>query len=322
MTDPLSYESLFAGARKFAISAWHSHNRHSRDLELFVLHAGVSIERLAKAALVKKNRVLLMETNAKEEMLLHFAGVAPASNVRVRTISASGAIGRLRKLGVLRPKDSDLDGLIELRNGVAHLHADSEPEFDPVLTFARTTQELLDHLGELPSEYWGRMYSLANIALSTAQTEVGRSVALRVRAAKARFEERFHGLQGDTLKNYRETAQPPKRRFHRDAEGLHVSKSVECPACLCPAQVLTTMLVTSPSDTEVRFEAHTFVCEHCELLLEGREEFRAAKVENMISMRAEHAEARGRFMMTDSELGLTPLEVGALATMLDAQLEP
>jgi hypothetical protein len=321
MSDPLSHESLLEGARKFALSAWHAHNRHTQDLELFVLHAGVSIERLAKAALSKRNRVLLMETNAKEDMLLHFVGVGPALNTRIRTISASVAIGRLRKLGVLRQKDADLDELIELRNGVAHLHAEAAKKFDPVVTFARTSEELLKDLGVTPADYWGRMQSLATIALSEAQSELERSVRLRIRAAKERFEEKFHGMPGKPLRSYRATALPPKPRFQRDVEGLHVSRPAECPACECPSEVLTTMVMTLETESHVRFEAHTFACQHCGLQLKGREEFQAVGIKRLFSleMSSEDIEALGRLMQADPELGLSDLEAGVLAASLNAR---
>ncbi|MFF8932367.1 hypothetical protein ACF1AO_34450 [Streptomyces longwoodensis] len=100
------------------------------DQEVFLLHAGVSVERLAKAALVLVHPTLLTEVNGKDDMLLLFAGAALSEPpTRLRTIGAATAIGRLRKMNILpqKPKSeaADLDGLIELRNGVAHLGAET-----------------------------------------------------------------------------------------------------------------------------------------------------------------------------------------------------
>ncbi|MGV9255551.1 hypothetical protein [Streptomyces sp. NPDC003697] len=65
MTDFLSYESLQWGARKFAHTAMDAHSRN--DEEVFLLHAGVSIERLAKSALSKHSPFLLLEMKGKED---------------------------------------------------------------------------------------------------------------------------------------------------------------------------------------------------------------------------------------------------------------
>jgi hypothetical protein len=144
LNDPLSYVSLFEGAGKFAWSALEAHAR--KDMEVFLLHAGVSIERLAKAALAQKSPFLLMEMKGKDDTLYHLTGVRQTD--KLRTIGASQAIRRLRDMTVLPPSDPDLDELIELRNGVAHLMASVSEEFDGLTVFCQVTNHLLDHLGE------------------------------------------------------------------------------------------------------------------------------------------------------------------------------
>jgi hypothetical protein len=280
MDDSLSYRSLLAGARKFALSAWSAHNRREADQEVFILHAGVSVERLAKAALARQSPMLLMELNAKEDLLLYFAGAVPSIDTRIRTIGASAAIGRLRKLGVLRPKDTDLDDLIELRNGVAHLAADTVQEFDPVLTFARTSNELLEHLGEESAGYWGQMTSLVNVVLSEAHTKVEREVAIQVRRAAHRFEERFAGLQENAMDNYRAAAEGILPTLKQLADDVYLSQSRTCPACRCPGILDAKLLpLKGESRKEFSFEVVVLSCKHCELVLEGREQLAASDVE-------------------------------------------
>jgi hypothetical protein len=62
MNDSLSFESFFAGAQRFVDIAMVARAR--ADIELFALNAGVTIERLAKAALVRRNPALLVEMRA------------------------------------------------------------------------------------------------------------------------------------------------------------------------------------------------------------------------------------------------------------------
>lgn len=279
MDDSLSYRSLFAGARKFALSAWSAHNRGEAEREVFILHAGVSVERLAKAALARQSPMLLMETNAKEDTLLYFAGAVPSIGTRIRTIGASIAVGRLRKLGVLRPKDTDLDDLIELRNGVAHLAADAAQEFDPVLTFARTTTELLRHLDVAPEDYWDEMTSLVNVVLSEAHTQVEREVEIQLRAARHRFEERFKDMPEDAAQVYRsglETSVPTLRTL---ADEMYLSQTQTCPACRCPGILDAKPLPPKEKPPEeINFEVIVFSCKHCGLVLEDREHLRVAGV--------------------------------------------
>jgi hypothetical protein len=136
MDDSLSFESLLAGAKKFAGLALQAHR--DQDDEVFVLHTGVSIERLMKAALAKTNPVLLMETAAVKDdrALLHFAGLRPYGE-RLRTVSATAALLRIRSAGWL-PKDTALDDLIELRNGVVRLGPTESDSAEVLATFGRT----------------------------------------------------------------------------------------------------------------------------------------------------------------------------------------
>ncbi len=133
MDDSLSFESLFRGARKFARSALEAHG--AEEEEVFLLHAGVSVERLAKAALAKKSPFLLMEMKGKDDTLYHLTGVRQAA--KLRTVGAGQAISRLRDMAVLPQRDPDLDELIELRNGVAHLMASVDESFDGFTVFCR-----------------------------------------------------------------------------------------------------------------------------------------------------------------------------------------
>ncbi|GGS45429.1 hypothetical protein [Streptomyces violaceus] len=154
MSDSLSSESFFQGAKKAAHKAMDDHGRPEYDE--FALHAGVAVEKLAKAVLVSKNPVYLVEPR-NEDMLLHFGGHLRMDEGKVRTVGAKEAITRLRKIGVLQT-DSDLDLLIAMRNGAAHATPDSTLAKGMITPLARTIETLLGDLGETlePSGSGGR----------------------------------------------------------------------------------------------------------------------------------------------------------------------
>jgi hypothetical protein len=99
MESPVTFDRLYKGAKRFTRLAMEAHAEE--DQEVFLLHAGVSVERLAKAALVLVHPTLLTEVNGKDDMLLHFAGAVSEPPARLRTIGAATAIGRLRKMDVV-----------------------------------------------------------------------------------------------------------------------------------------------------------------------------------------------------------------------------
>jgi hypothetical protein len=59
---------------------------------------------------------------------VHLAGALTTPPLRFHTIGAATAIARLRKIGILS-KSAGLDGVIELRNGVAHLGASNAEDY-------------------------------------------------------------------------------------------------------------------------------------------------------------------------------------------------
>ncbi|MFD0068723.1 hypothetical protein ACFVJ9_48285, partial [Streptomyces sp. NPDC127574] len=98
MNDSLSSESFFQGAKKAAHRAMDDHGRPEYDE--FALHAGVAVEKLAKAVLVSKNPVYIAEIrNNSADMVLHVGGHLQLDEERVRTVGASEAIKRLQKIG-------------------------------------------------------------------------------------------------------------------------------------------------------------------------------------------------------------------------------
>ncbi|MFI1035548.1 hypothetical protein [Streptomyces sp. NPDC020951] len=194
MDSPVTFDRLLEGAQRFARLAMEAHAE--QDQEVFLLHAGVSVERLAKAALARVHPTLLTEVNGKDDMLLHFAGAVSKPPARLRTIGASTAIGRLRKMDVLPQKPSgeadDLDGLIELRNGVAHLGTGDVEDY--LGTFVATVDRLLSHLEQEASSFWESWSDTARVVLDDRADRLQKDVRLRMSHARHRFRTRFADL--------------------------------------------------------------------------------------------------------------------------------
>ncbi|QDN81264.1 hypothetical protein FNV64_41875 [Streptomyces sp. S1A1-7] len=191
MDESLSYESFFEGANRATQKAMDDHA--NREFDEFALHSGVAVERLAKAALVRVSPLYLVEMrNNNTDMLLHFGGGLELPSDKVRTIGAKDALARLRKLQIL-PADSQLDTLIDMRNGVAHASGGEGAKF-LLPTFARAVEQILGHLGESSERFWRHWASAVRMGLNERESEVTREVHLRIRQARHRFDERFVGL--------------------------------------------------------------------------------------------------------------------------------
>ncbi|MFI1409424.1 hypothetical protein ACH4Y0_05760 [Streptomyces sp. NPDC020707] len=282
MDDSLSYESLLAGAKKFAGLALQAHR--DRDDEVFVLHTGVSVERLMKAALSKTNPVLLMETGAfkDDRALLHFAGLRPYGD-RIRTVSASAALARIRSAGWLT-KDPELDELIELRNGVVHLGPTASESADVLATFGRTTNALLTHLGEDLAEYWDAWQSVIEISLNDQLERVERDVKRLIEQARHRYAERIARLPLTAVQLLKEEAAlGGLPGFPTSLEGPVIFGRIACPACDNPNAIVLLVLnrLGDASRAERRAAYAGYGCSLCTLPLSTIEQMDATGIDVM-----------------------------------------
>lgn len=251
---------------------------HARnDGEVFLLHAGVSIERLAKSALSKHSPFLLLEMKGKEDSLLHLAGVKQAA--KVRTVGASQAVARLRTIGVLPDRDSDLDELIELRNGIAHLDASVDDSFDGLSVFVKTTNHLLAHLGVEKSSYWGTWLAIAEITESAALQRAEREVARGIERARHRINQRLSGVPADAISIIYKDASSTKEGV--GGFGLHMQCGLysfrspkECPACHCEGRLIVNLPLIGTGPAE-GFPGRWFYCPLCAFSAHGDDELAA-----------------------------------------------
>ncbi|MFF3932920.1 hypothetical protein [Streptomyces hirsutus] len=277
MESPVTFDRLYVGAKRFARLAMEAHAEE--DQEVFLLHAGVSVERLAKAALVLVHPTLLTEVNGKDDMLLHFAGAVSEPPARLRTIGASTAIGRLRKMDVLPKKPSreadDLDGLIELRNGVAHLGASGVGDY--LGTFATTVDRLLQHMGQDRDAFWGTWLETVQLVLDDRADRLQKAVRLKMNQARHRFRARFADLPEGAVEGATRAVgerglivvavEPAKALFRTLSQ---------CPACIRETAALYLAVDEDSPLFELELKAESLLCGLCGFHLSSTDEIEAA----------------------------------------------
>lgn len=288
-----TFTGLISGAKKFAHSALDAHAND--DEEIFLLHAGVSIERLAKAVLAKRSPFLLMEMKGNDDALFQIAGLEQAT--KIRTIGAAQAIVRLKRLGILpQAKDPDLDELIELRNGVAHLLASHDGSFDGLTVFAKATTTLLDAWGEYGAEqYWGPHYRLVDLTLSEALEKAARHYHRLIEQARYRFTERTKGFSPATTKAYVEENSVQKALTWA---GSHkVSLPRKCPACDNFAALFTSAPVLIKRGSPAEAFPRRLFCLVCQLDLRTAEDLTSAGMDKRVPL----VDLSGERVLTEAE---------------------
>ncbi|MEU5115109.1 hypothetical protein AB0G64_26830 [Streptomyces longwoodensis] len=251
MEDSLSYESFYQGAKKAAHRAMDDHGRTEYDE--FALHAGVAVEKLAKAVLAAKNPVYVAEIrNNSADMVMHLGGHLQLDEEKIRTVGATEAIKRLQKIGVLQ-KDSQLDLLIDMRNGAAHASPDSVLAKGMITPLASTIEVLLGDLGKPLDEFWERWTDAVRSAVNEREDQVFRDVQLRIAQARHAFEDRFAGLPAEVKEGALKAPRPSNEEWYAQPLDVLVDGDIalrasggECPACGGQG------LVTSPRRTGPR----------------------------------------------------------------------
>ncbi|MEU6449586.1 hypothetical protein [Streptomyces sp. NPDC046979] len=273
MDDSLSFESFLRGAKTAAHKAMDDHGRMEYDE--FALHAGVAVEKLVKAVLAAKNPVYVAEIrNNSADVIMHLGGHVQLNVEKIRTVSATEAIKRLRKMGVLQT-DTDLDLLIEMRNGAVHAAPDSSLAKGMISPLARTIETLLDDLSWPLDDFWGRWTKGVKAAVDEQRDAVFQDVQLRITQARHRLEDRLEGLPLPVEMRHR----PRRPGFtfffgttnpEADGDLVSVTGGAGCPACGREAQV-----VVEPSSDKGAV-AVDLTCRWCQLHLRSPQEIDAS----------------------------------------------
>ncbi|MFE2131662.1 hypothetical protein ACFW9X_00155 [Streptomyces sp. NPDC059466] len=280
MDGSLSFESFFAGAKKAAHRGMVEHGR--REYDDFALFAGVAIEKLAKAVLISRNPAYLVEMrNGNSDMLLYFGGDLQMDMKNVRTIGGKDAIARLRRLGVLQT-DPDLDTLIEMRNGAAHASIGGGEAKGMISPFARTIEELLDHLGQEPGNFWERWATAVVAAVGWHVDQVSRDIQLRIEHSRHAFDDRFIGLPEGVKQEALKSQNPltESLRAHplvtkRSDVSYITTTGGHCPACTGPAFLAFELI--HRIEGKATYVSDAFFCFICNFHAQGPEEMAAMR---------------------------------------------
>ncbi|MFE0451587.1 hypothetical protein ACFW2D_09900 [Streptomyces sp. NPDC058914] len=278
MDDSLSSESFYQGAKKAAHKAMDDHGRAEYDE--FALHAGVAVERLAKAVLVSKNPTYIAEIR-NADMMLYLGGHLQMDEKNIRTVGAKDAIARLRKIGVLQG-DPQLDLLIEMRNGAAHASTDSDQAKGMISPLAGTIETLLSDLGKTTDTFWERWTDAVKAAVDEQGDQAFRDVQLRIAQARHAFDDRFLGLPPEVKQQALKAPQPRENEWYahpmvikKDDAVVLVVTGGECPACTGPA--LLTFEPIRRDGPKTTYIPNGFGCFLCGFEANGPEEMAAVR---------------------------------------------
>ncbi|WP_030661548.1 hypothetical protein [Streptomyces cellulosae] len=279
MDDSLSFESFYEGAKEAAHKAMDDHGRAEYDW--FALHAGVAIERLAKAVLVSKNPIYIAELR-NADMMLYLGGHLTLKDVgKVRTVGANDAITRLRKIKVLEA-DTRLDLLIELRNGVAHASSDSREGKGMISPLTRTIETLLNDLGKPLSAFWGRWTEAIMAAVNEQEDQLFRDIQLRIAQARHSIQDRFEGLPAAVRK--RALKAPPRPNYEGPGslveftmEGHVVFSTINGGCAACGGQARVAFKPVELAHDKSTYIANSISCSLCMFEVSGPEELAAVR---------------------------------------------
>jgi hypothetical protein len=256
----------------------------------FLLHAATALEQLAKAVLAAVHPSLIIKAGDFDS-LLHACGDERAfwglGRSRVRTITADDAIKRAGRLvpSLVTLKD-DLDVLIDVRNGVAHLGESSQIDAEAVLvSYLKASEDLRAELDLDRVEYWGQFVDLVDTALIEHVKQARIRVETALAAARHEFERRFGALDDVTRASMLLIIEAGYKLDKYDEQLL------KCPVCGTQAAVYGSVDIELDEEwdhregylVDVHLAGVTFTpsylkCNACDLELDGREELDAAGV--------------------------------------------
>ncbi|MEU8782963.1 hypothetical protein [Streptomyces sp. NPDC048637] len=226
-------------------------------------------------------------------MVMHLGGHVQLGEEKVRTVGAAEAIKRLRKIGVLKT-DTDLDLLIEMRNGAVHAVPDSTLAKGMISPLARTIETLLSDVSRPLDDFWERWTKAVRDAVDEQRDAVFQDVQLRISQARHRLEDRLEGLPLPKELRLR----PKTSRFsfffgaeNPDADGdiVSVTGGAGCPACGREAQV------TVEPSSDKGAVAVALTCPWCQLQLNGSEEIEASDADLDIPLEVAEAALHGDY---------------------------
>ncbi len=283
-------EQLYQSATRFAQSGLRAFLEE--DSEIFLLHAAIALEHLAKANLAALHGSLVAGKDF--DSLLHTCGLSQHAERPPSVMKTIGTRDALDRSGQLIPElrniRSSLNLLVEIRNGIVHagqLELAQEEAVLMLIPFLRACDYLLASLTLANREsFWQDLLDMVDVRLSESAKAAERSATDSVAAARLRFQNRFGAMaataRAAVIASIEQSYDP--RRYE---EAVHA-----CPACEHLALVSGSHNVDWKPEYEydrltgedyvidaypvVTFLPGTLECRICDLVLDGEEQLRAA----------------------------------------------
>jgi hypothetical protein len=243
--------------------------------EAFMVFSGMVLERLAKAALMRRHPVLVVELGSKGgswETLLHLTGVAQHDSLR--TVSLKVALDRLRMpplnvpLGV---SPRDLDDLVNLRNASAHGIGSLE-DLNLVGKYVLVVDSLLADLGVDRASFWVDCLQAADYAKGGAEAKERERVRRMISVARSEYVEDHPDDSPDAKEYYYEWSRGRVRSVPK-------WQLRDCPACqnvgVMQGRLFRHQVSIPESDDllmEIDFHPESFRCTTCSLCLSNEME--------------------------------------------------
>jgi hypothetical protein len=277
MKDKLINRSLIAGQR-----AIHHYLSHEHDQ--FLMQAAICFELLGKGRLAAIHPSLIVDKDF--DSFLHVCAEgkhAKRPPWNIRTITATEVLQRCIQL---HPSLNDfkdrLKLLAELRNSAIHLGEIVEEERKEIFhEFLASTSLIAGVMGLTGEAFFGQYAELVDTHLNESLTEVNRLTAEKLALAKTDYNKKYgshHLDQAEFLITSVEIAYDPVR---------YEQQLADCPACGHRGMLSGSIDVEWQADfdrdgepegayPEVTLKPSHFVCNLCDLDLDGSAELKAA----------------------------------------------
>ncbi|MFF8951916.1 hypothetical protein ACF09I_24420 [Streptomyces sp. NPDC014940] len=242
--------------------------------EAFIALSGVVLDRLAKAALMKRNPILIIDASAGVwDSLLHLTGFS--NHKKLRTASLTVSLKRLTdepfhvKLGVTPDEVKDL---VELRNQSAHglgTHDGSAL----VASYVIVVDSLLADLDVDRAFFWGECLEVADYAKGKAEALARDGVKDLITRARENYERLSPRGSAETKRRAYEWSR-------RKALPVPEWRQRDCPACgnigVMDGHLFRSQIDVpgDQSDTLVviQFDPSSFTCTTCPLVFSNEVE--------------------------------------------------
>lgn len=231
--NDLSNQLLWSAAwsARAVVTAYTSDDDRERLLCAF--EAGAAVEWLVRAALAAHSPSLLADRNSPDSLLAFSNVNTPAipDVSKLRTIKMAEALALIMKIDPTLPVRSDIEEVMAVRNGAAHLAAVSQSSLpDTAARLARIVHALLPLLERTESEFWtARLLPLSVTLRAEFETVLRARIESKLTAARARVTQMVDGLSEDARESTLRLLEnrPVPWTVAEDVE----ERSHPCPAC-------------------------------------------------------------------------------------------